>query len=254
MKAHEIFRTQKRRSNDKDYEKVMNETYEVAEHTIDQTKNSRLPRVSSGSHSFESKSKIMVFIRAPLKVRPPETRAFITTHQNGAAISSWCEAPIQHPIPSGCPGRVGEIIDKINQGVGSINHSTSKWTPPISYEFIASTMPDRDAYIKRCDEWFEQHLPRVLKVSEPPVEYNKEFIAKYYKGLTSVPDESELLTMWRAAGISEEQIQKFIDKRQKMAERAAEDMVQFEAIFGPLEEPKKVKKVVKVIKAVKKRT
>lgn len=230
----------------------MNEPYEMAEHTIDQTKNSCPIRARSGSHNFESKSKVMAFIRAPLKVRTPETRAFITTYHNGAVVSAWGEAPSQVPISSGSYGRVGEIVDKINLGNGSIQHGVPKWTPPISYRFIASMMSNGDAYIKRCEEWFEQHPPCVPKASDHQVEYNKELVTEYYKGRTSVPDEAGLLSMWRAAGISEERIQKFMEKRRKMDERAAEDMVQFEAIFGPLEEPK-VKKVVKVIKAVKKR-
>jgi len=195
------------------------------------------------------------FIRATLKTRVPEARAFITTYHNGAAVSAWGDAPEPGPIPSGCPGRVGEVIDAMNKGAGSISRTTTAWTPPISYKFLASRMSKEqgDAYIKRCEEWFEAHPAPAPKIAKAPVEYDKEMVAKYFSRLTSVPETKDLLNMWRAAGLSEERLQKMMEWHEKMDATADERQARIDAIFGPPEEPKKVKKVAKVIKAVKKR-
>lgn len=195
------------------------------------------------------------FIRATLKVRTPEPRAFITTYHNGAAVSAWGDAPEQPPIPSGCHGRVGEVVDSLNKGAGFVNRLETPWTPPISYKFLATKMSREqgDAYIKRCEEWFEAHPTPVPKVAKVPVEYDEEMVAKYFSRLTSVPETWKLLDMWRAAGLPEERLQKMMEWHEKMDASADDRQARIDAIFGPPEEPKKTKKVAKVIKAVKKR-
>jgi hypothetical protein len=198
----------------------------------------------------------MTFVRASLKVHKPEARAFVTTYHNGAAISAWCDAPEPRPIASGCYGRVGEIVDLMNRGTDFINHDTIKWTPPISYKFIASKMPKAqgEAYVKRCEDWFAANPPPVPKAAKAPLKYDTELVAKYFSRLTSVPETQDLINLWRAAGIPEERVQKSIEWHEKMDATSEERQAQIDAIFGPPEEPKKPKKVVKVIKAVKKRT
>ena len=195
------------------------------------------------------------FIRATLKVRAPEARAFITTTHNGATVSAWADAPLPAPIFSGCPGRVGEIVDAMNRGNDFIKRDTTKWTPPLSYKFLASRMSKEqgDAYIKRCEEWFEAHPLRVPETEKAPIEYDKEMVAKYFSRLTKVPETKDLLKMWRVAGLHGERIQKSMEWHEKMDATAEERQARIDAIFGPPEEPKKVKKVPKVIKAVKKR-
>jgi hypothetical protein len=197
----------------------------------------------------------MVFIRATLKIRTPEPRAFITTYHNGAAVSAWGDAPVPSPIPSGCPGRVGEIVDRMNRGAGFIKRDTIKWSPPLSYKFLASKMPKEqgDALIKRCEEWFAANPVYSPKLAKIPLQYDTELVSKYFSKLTTVPTTKDLLKMWRAAGIPEERIQKSLEWHEKMDATGDERQSRIDAIFGPPEEPKKPKKVVKVIKAVKKR-
>lgn len=201
------------------------------------------------------KESVETFIRATLKTRVPTSRIFMTTSHNGAVVSAWGDAPESGPIPSGCPGRVGEVVDALNKGAGSITRDTTKWTPPLSYKFLATKMSKEkgDAYIKRCEEWFEAHPVAVPKVAKVLVEYNQDMVAKYFSRLTSVPETRALLKMWRAAGLSEERIQKMMEWHEKMDATSDERQARIDAIFGPPEEPKKIKKVVKVIKAVKKR-
>jgi len=196
-----------------------------------------------------------IFIRATRKVRVPEARAFITTYHNGAAVSAWGDAPEPAPIASGSYGRVGEVVDAINKGSGSISRPVTSWTPPLSYKFLASRMPREqgEAYIKRCEEWFEAHPAPVPKVAKVPVEYNQDMVAKYFSRLTSAPETRDLLKMWRGAGLPEERLQKMMEWHEKMDATAGERQARIDAIFGPPEEPKKTKKVAKVIKAVKKR-
>jgi hypothetical protein len=201
------------------------------------------------------KESVETFIRSTLKVRVPTSRIFITTSHNGAMVSAWCDASTPGPIPSGCPGRVGEVVDSMNKGTGSISRPMTKWSPPLSYKFLASKMSKEkgDKYIKRCEEWFAANPVAVPKASKAADEYDTELVAKYFSRLTNVPETRALLKLWRAAGLSDERIQKSMEWHEKMDATSDERQARIDAIFGPPEEPKKTKKVAKVIKAVKKR-
>jgi hypothetical protein len=196
-----------------------------------------------------------IFIRATRKVRVPEALTFVSTSHNGAVVSEWWAAPVARTIPSGYPSRVGEVVDALNKGSGSISRPVTSWTPPLSYKFLASKMSKEqgEAYIKRCEEWFEAHPAPVPKVAKVPVEYNQDMVAKYFSRLTSVPETQDLLKLWRAAGLTEERLQKSMEWHEKMDATADDRQARIDAIFGPPDEPKKTKKVAKVIKAVKKR-
>jgi len=199
----------------------------------------------------------MSFKRATIKLRTRAAQNFTSTFQNGAMVSSWGDAPEPPPIPSGCPGRVGEVVDAMNRGTGFVKHTGVIWVPPISYKFLASKMPKEkaDAYIKRCEEWFAERPMAPPKPEKIQVEYDTDMVAKYFSGLTNVPDQSDLFNLWRAAGFSEERLKKSQEWHEKMIAGADDLQARLNAIFGPPEPPtKKVKKVVKkVIKAVKKR-
>jgi hypothetical protein len=197
----------------------------------------------------------MTFIRATLKVHVPEARAFITTSHNGAVVSAWGDAPTPGPIPSGCPGRVGEIVDSMNRGVDFISRPTTKWSPSLSYKFQASKMTTENgaAYIKRCEEWFAANLVTPPKAAKVPCQYDTELLSKYFSRLTSVPETRVFFKILRAAGFPDERIQKSMEWHEKMEATSNERQARINAIFGPPEEPKKPKKVAKVIKAVKKR-
>ena len=198
----------------------------------------------------------MSFKRATIKLRTRAPLNFTSTFQNGAMVSSWGDAPAPPPIPSGCPGRVGEVVDAMNRGTGFVKHTSVVWVPPISYKFLASKMPKEKAaaYIKRCEEWFATRPVAPPKPEKIQVEYDTDMVAKYFNGLTNVPDRSDLFKLWRDAGCSEERFKKSQEWHEKMDAMADVHQERLNAIFGPPEEPKKVKKVVKkVIKAVKKR-
>ena len=198
---------------------------------------------------------------APLFKRPiprmahPAALTFVSSFRNGAMVTDWVESTSNSRIPSGCPGRVGEIVDAMNKGLGAVAvYKPTPWTPPISYEFMASKMSEEqgEAYLKRCKTWFDEHPPAVPRRVKPVLPYDTELVAKYFSKLTVVPDVSELAKMWQSAGLPEWRIQKIREWHEKMEATSSIRQAQIDAIFGP-EEVKKIKKAPKVIKAVKKR-
>ena len=198
---------------------------------------------------------------APLFKRPiprmtrPSALTFVSSFRNGAMVTDWVESAPPPRIPSGCPGRVGEIVDAMNKGLGAVAvYKPTPWTPPISYEFMASKMSEEqgEAYLKRCKTWFDEHPPAVPRRVKPVLPYDTELVAKYFSKLTVVPDVSELAKMWQSAGLPEWRIQKIREWYENMEATSSIRQAQIDAIFGP-EEVKKIKKAPKVIKAVKKR-
>jgi len=185
----------------------------------------------------------------------PAALTFVSSFRNGAMVTDWVESTSNSRIPSGCPGRVGEIVDAMNKGLGAVAvYKPTPWTPPISYEFMASKMSEEqgEAYLKRCKTWFDEHPPAVPRRVKPVLPYDTELVAKYFSKLTVVPDVSELAKMWQSAGLPEWRIQKIREWHEKMEATSSIRQAQIDAIFGP-EEVKKIKKAPKVIKAVKKR-
>ena len=197
---------------------------------------------------------------APLFKRPiprlarPAPLTFVSTFHNGARVSEWVAAPSRSRIPSGTPGRVGEIADAMNRGDGAVARVTTHWTPPTTYEFIASKMPKEqgEAYIKRAEEWLAANPPRAARATAPPLEYDTEMVAAYFQKLRDMPDKSDLMKLWRRAGMPEARVLQSLAWHEKEEAMADENQKKIDAIFGPAE-VKKVKKIAKVIKAVKKR-
>lgn len=198
---------------------------------------------------------------APLFKRPiprmahPTTLSFVSSFRNGAMVTDWVASATQTLIPSGCTGRVGEIVDSMNRGAGVVAaQRQSPWTPPIAYEFMASRMSEEqgEAHRKRCKAWFDERPPAAPKRDKPVLSYNADIVTKYFSKLTSAPETTELVKMWRSAGLPEWRLQKMEEWHAKMDASASTRQAHIDAIFGP-EEVKKTKKVAKVIKAVKKR-
>ena len=163
-------------------------------------------------------------------------------------------------IPYGTPGRVGELADLVNKGTRDIKYCKQEWSPPYEYEFYARLkIPEneREAYLKRCEEWFATNPPKAIK-STPPVEYNHEMIAKFWKGKTSMPSIEDRLAVLHSAGIPDILIEKHEKWDQKMEETSEKRQKQIDDIFGKYNKTKtkavsKTPKMTKTIKPVKKK-
>ncbi len=181
------------------------------------------------------------------------------TLPSGATTSYWAPNESIQLIPSGHPSRVGEIIDKMRRS--QVPSAPQKhWTPPSSYEFIASHMDNPEPFLKHCRDWFAANPPKVRPAPPPPLVINKEPIiavfAKYARveGGPKVPPIAELEKAWRTAGYPEERIAKALAWRARMEETSDERQKVLDTIFAkfpsankPTPKPK-AKKVIKVVK------
>jgi len=201
--------------------------------------------------------KMATFKRPLLKLRVREPLLFTTRWQGGAQVSEWLPDTHKRVIPSGTPGRVGEIVDLINKGPPAAFRKTP-WSPPYDYDFYARQKiaeKDREEYISRCANWFRDHPPKVFKSKPKPEPYDVEMVAKFWQGKTAMPPLEDRVKIYRAAGISEERIQKHIDWDAKMAETADARQKAVDDVFGKYagSKAKTVKPKAKVIKPVKKK-
>ena len=192
-------------------------------------------------------------------IRPPYSvqQVFATHWVNGAQVSQWVPDQRWTPVPSGTPGRVGEIMDSINRGVSSAVKPV--WSPPYEYEFYARLMipeNEREPYIAKCKEWFDANPTKDMTKS-PPVEYNHEMIAKFWQGKTSMPSIDDRLAVFQRAGMPEALIEKHEKWDQKMEETSEKRQKQIDDIFGKYNKTKTkaVSKTpkTKVLKPVKKK-
>ena len=174
---------------------------------------------------------------------------FVTeVRENGACVGTWRDKPINARIPSGTPGRVGEIVDAMRRGMGHIKiGDQTPWSPPVDYEFVAKHMTDdheRELFLKRCREWCEAHPPSrpSSRVRKPTV--NLELVlALQEKYKNKAPPIEERAILYRALGFSEEHIAKKIQKMKLLREEVVDE-----------DDSKPSRPKGKVIKAVKKRT
>jgi hypothetical protein len=188
-------------------------------------------------------------------------RQFVTEiRANGSRVSEWVPQVLHTIIPNGAPGRVGEIVDALYKGSDCIRRpSKTPWAPPVDYEFIAKYMPEceREAYIAKCKEWFENHPPPIPNTRAPkPVVDQDLVLALFRKYPGAVPPFEERVKVCAAAGYPEEYIDKITVRRQKLEETADERQKVLDGIFGKWPSANKAvpKPKGKVIKAVKKRT
>ena len=176
---------------------------------------------------------------------------FVTvTRENGALAGEWRPKVSSVRVPSGTPGRVGEIVDAMRRGTDHIKIGDKKpWSPPIDYEFVARYMrteDEKEIYLKRCREWCEAHppIPPSQRVQKPKVNIELAIaMQEKYKG--KAPPIEERIKLLRASGFSEEYISKKIERMKALREEAIDD--------DP-DPPKPPKPKGKAIKAVKKRT
>ena len=203
----------------------------------------------------------MAFKRPTLKPTFTTPKELVTTiRPNGTRVGSWVPVTTPRLLPSGTPGRVGEIVDAMRHGPDMVKRPDVRpWTPPVDYLFIAMKMPEeaRDEYVARCESWIEAHPPRPVPAIAPPVEVDRELIMALFKRYPGkVPPFEERLKVYKAAGHSDERLAKVVQRHAKMLESNAKRQEVIDSLFSkwpsaskPLPKPK----VKKVIKAVKKR-
>jgi len=205
-----------------------------------------------------------MFKRPTIKCGFLAPKQFVTEiRPNGTRSSTWVTAaPVTVLIPNGTPGRVGEIVDLLYKGIDCVHRpEKTVWTPPMDYEFVAKHLPkgSQEAYVAKCREWLEAHpkpvpVAAVQKGPEPDRELIQALFRKYPG---AVPPFEERIKVYKAAGHSEEYINKAIARHQKLVETSAERQKALDEIFGKWPSANKAtpKPKGKVIKAVvKKRT
>jgi len=205
-----------------------------------------------------------MFKRPTIKRVFLEPKQFVTEiRPNGTRASTWV-TPVHVPaiIPNGTPGRVGEIVDLMYKGSDLVRRPTkSVWTPPMDYEFVAKHLPEKSqaAYLAKCEEWLSAHpkpvAPQMVAPTGP--EPDRQLIQALFKKYSGVvPPFEERIKVYKAAGHSEEYINKAIARHQKLTETADARQKAIDDIFGkwPSANKSVPKPRGKVIKAVKKRT
>jgi len=201
--------------------------------------------------------------------RPTIKRGFLAPKQfvteirpNGTRASTWV-TPVDRPviIPNGTLGRVGEIVDLLYKGTDQVRRpDKTLWTPPMDYEFVAKHLPEhsRDAYVAQCLEWLEAHpKPVPVEAAQKGPEPDRQLIQALFKKYPgAVPPFEERIKVYKAAGHSEEYINKAIARHKKLAETVDARQKALDDIFGKWPSASKAtpKPKTKVIKAVKKRT
>jgi hypothetical protein len=199
-----------------------------------------------------------MFKRPTIRRRYESTRFVTETLANGAQVSKWVSFATRRRIPTGTPGVVGSIVDKMHAGTDAIRHVVGPiWTPPSEYEFIAERLPveEREAYIARCEAWFAANPPRV-SVAPPKVpSLDYDTVARVFdKHSPQLPPLEERLAVYRKVGYPEDYIER-AKARAALAEATSDERQKtLDLIFARWPAASKAApKKGKVIKAVKKR-
>jgi hypothetical protein len=183
------------------------------------------------------------------------TQFVSTTLPGGGVASRWAPITNKHPIPSGHPSVVGQILDKMRRGSCPTGPVPTVWTPPVEYEFIAKHLDNPEAFLKRCEDWFAQNPSVAPTTCAIPPSLNLEPVAALYKkwGIRA-PPIAEREKAWRLAGYSEAKIQKALGHHKRMQETADARQTVIDLIFAkfpsankPTPKPK-AKKAIKVVK------
>ena len=125
-------------------------------------------------------------------------------------IATSCGPP--RSIPTGTPGRAGEIATSMHRGSGSVGPPPpTTWTPSYDYEFLAQHQADPAAYLARCEAWFAENKPLVPATHKiaPAVDFTPiaELFTKYNDHRPPIGEHVEAM---RKAGYSERIIAKAI--------------------------------------------
>jgi hypothetical protein len=199
-----------------------------------------------------------MFKRPTIRHRYESTRFVTETLANGAQVSKWAPVVTRRRVPTGTPGVVGSIVDKMHAGTDTIRHVVGpKWTPPSEYEFIAERLPvgEQAAYRARCEAWFTENPPRVSAVRPEVAALDYEAVARVFvKHATQLPPLAERIAVYRKAGYSEEYIERAKARAAMLEATSEERQKALDLIFARWPAASKpTPKKGKVIKAVKKR-
>jgi len=190
--------------------------------------------------------------------RRSQPQVFTSRFVGGSLVSQWVRDERLYVVPSGTPGRVGEILDKMN--LGSIQYTPVPWQPPNDYEWYAEKKIPEDqrvAYIKKCENWYSEHPQsnKLLKVKEP-VTYNCELLSEFWFKKSGMPPLEDRVSAMRKADVPEELVQKHIKWDQKMDDTSEIRQKAIDEVFSMYAKSKttpKLKVKEKLIKPVKKK-
>ena len=161
-------------------------------------------------------------------------------------------------IPTGTPGRVGEIATAMHRGTGSVGPPPpTKWRPSYDYEFLAQHQADPEAYLARCNEFFEKYPrpgPPAPKLA-PAVDFTPiaELFSKHEGRRPPIDEHVEAM---RKAGYSERVIDKAIARDAFLKATVDERQKALDLIFArwpSINKPTPKPRASKPIKAVKKK-
>jgi len=161
-------------------------------------------------------------------------------------------------IPTGTPGRVGEIVTKMHRGSGSAGPPPpTEWSPSYDYEFLAQHQADPAAYIARCEAWFAENKPLVPATRKISPAVDLTPIADLFvKHGDHRPPIDEHVEAMRKAGYSERVIAKAIARDAFLKATVDERQKALDLIFArwpSINKPTPKPRASKPIKAVKKK-
>jgi hypothetical protein len=199
-----------------------------------------------------------MFKRPTIRHRYESTRFVTETLANGAQVSKWAPVVTRRRVPTGTPGVVGSIVDKMHAGTDTIRHVVGpKWTPPSEYEFIAERLPvgEQAAYRARCETWFAENPTRAAAPQPEVRNLDHEMVARVFdKHSPQLPPLEERLAVYRKVGYPEEYIEHAKARAAMLEATSDERQKALDLIFAKWPAASKAApKKGKVIKAVKKR-
>ena len=132
-----------------------------------------------------------------------------------------------------------------------------EWRPSVEYEYIAKHLPEEEgaALIARSEAWFAANPTPVRAAAARPVLDYTPILALYAKYPGKRAPLEEEIAAFRAAGMSEERVEKHRAHMKKLEETSEERQKALDAIFAKYPSANKPNKpkTKKVIKAVQKK-
>jgi hypothetical protein len=194
------------------------------------------------------------------RVRGFVPQRFVSVAQPGGGVrSQWISYTSRARVPTGTPGVVGTLIDKMRAPPPVHQSKDHLWTPSYDYEFIAERMSEaeRGPWIQKCRDWYAaQPKPVAREINATVSTIDHERIVAMYRG--EVPPIATRVKVYRAAGCSEEFIRKAQARAAHLEATSDERQKALDAIFAKWPAASKTvkpkgKPATKVIKAVKKK-
>ena len=190
-------------------------------------------------------------------------RQFVSEAQPGGGVrSQWVTQTSHTLVPSGTPGVVGELIDKMRNPHSACVLKQYEWTPPREYEFIAERMSEaeRGPWLQKCRAWFDARPKPIVPPPPPASTIDHQLIAAMYDMGRRVtrPPIAKRVKVYREAGVSDAYIAKAIARDARLEATSDERQKALDLIFAKWPSASKTvkpkaKAKPKVIKAVKKK-